>query len=314
MAEPDWYIRNELKLRHLHLLVVLDDMRSMGKVAAHTHVTQPAVSKALGEMEKGLGMKLFERTSRGILPTVFGECMVRHARTVLNELNQAADELRGLQTGALGRIHVGVLSNVIPALLPQSIALLKKRSPGTNVHLAEGSMDRLLPQLLLGELDLIIGRPVENHAVSDLGTKTLSEQPIVLITGPQHPLARRRTRLKWSDLEDYTWVLPPAGMLLRAPLERTFKRHGMPMPANFVEALSVQFVISYVQLSDAIATTTRDIAEHYQKQGQVSLLKFNFPRLVRPLGIAWNRRRPLSPSTALLIECLEEVSRAGAPG
>ena len=148
MAEPDWYIRNELKLRHLHLLVVLDDMRSMGKVAAHTHVTQPAVSKALGEMEKGLGMKLFERTSRGILPTVFGECMVRHARTVLNELNQAADELRGLKTGALGRIHVGVLSNVIPALLPQSIALLKKRSPGTNVHLAEGIMDRLLPQLL----------------------------------------------------------------------------------------------------------------------------------------------------------------------
>lgn len=160
----------------------------------------------------------------------------------------------------------------------------------------------------------MVGRPVENHAVSDLGTKTLSEQPIVLITGPQHPLARRRTRLKWSDLRDYTWVLPPAGMLLRAPLERTFKRHGMPMPANFVEALSVQFVISYVQLSDAIATTTKDIAEHYQKQGQVSLLKFNFPRLVRTLGIAWNKRRPLSPSTALLIECLEEVSRAGAPG
>src|SRR5690606_3916788 len=70
MAELDWYIRNELRLRHLHLLVVLDDLRSMGKVAAHIHVTQPAVSKALGEMEKGLGAKLFERTSRGILPTV----------------------------------------------------------------------------------------------------------------------------------------------------------------------------------------------------------------------------------------------------
>lgn len=312
MAEPGWYIRNELKLRHLHLLVALDDLRSMGKVAAHTHVTQPAVSKALGEMEKGLGMKLFERASRGIVPTVYGECLVRHARAVLNELHQAGDELRGLESGALGRITVGVLSNVIPALLPQSIALLNKRSPGINVHLAEGSMDRLLPRLLLGELDLIVGRPVENHAVSDLGTKTLSEQAIVLVTGPQHPLARRRA-LKWPDLRDYTWVLPPAGMLLRAPLERTFKRHGMPMPANYVEALSVQFVVSYLQLSEAIATTTRDIAEHYRRQGQLSVLKFNFPRLVRPLGIAWNRRRPLSPSTRLLIDCLEEVSRSGAP-
>lgn len=102
-------------------------------------------------------------------------------------------------------------------------------------------------------------------------------------------------------------MLPSSEGLLHEPLERTFEQHGFSMPANFVEALSVQFVIAYLQLTESIATMTRDIADHYRQQGQLALLPFNFPKLMRPLGIVWNKHRAQPPALELFIACLEEA-------
>ena len=71
MAQFDAYIRTSFKPRHLRLLVALDEIRHLGKAAASINVSQPAVSKALGELERGLELKLFERTARGVHPTAF---------------------------------------------------------------------------------------------------------------------------------------------------------------------------------------------------------------------------------------------------
>jgi DNA-binding transcriptional LysR family regulator len=311
MAQLDRYMRTRLKPRHLQLLVALDDLRHVGKVAAYANVSQPAVSKTLGELEKGLGVKLFELTARGLVPTAYGECLVRHARGVLNGLTEAREELRGLVSGASTRISVGVHPGAVPALLPRGLALLKKRSPKTNVLLREGTMATLLPQLLLGELDLIVGRVAGTPLRRDVGEKVLSEEPVVLVTGPEHALAKRK-RLHWPDLTEYTWVLPPVGSLLREPLERMFERHAVPMPANYIETLSVQFVSAFLQLTDAIATMARDVASHYQRLGQMAILKLDFPTLVRPMGITWNRQHPLSSSAKLLIDCLGEVGKRAA--
>lgn len=310
MVELDRYLRTQLKPRHLQLLVALDNLRNLGKVAAYVHVTQPAVSKTLAQLERGVGVKLFERTARGVVPTVYGECLIRHARSLLQGLAQAREELRGLASGASARLTVGVLPGALPALLPQALAQLKQRAPGTNVLLREGTMEALLPQLLLRELDLIVGRVAGMPAMRDLGEKILLEEPVVVVAGPQHPLARR-WRLRWSDLEAYTWVLPPVGSLLREPLERMFERQGVPLPARYVETLSVEFIATFLQLTDAIATMARDVAAHYVRLRQMTILKVDFPALIRPLGVTWNRQRPLSPSAKLLIECLEKVAAPG---
>src|SRR5687768_7587536 len=133
MARIDWYLRASLKPRHLHLVVALDDYRSVGKVAASMNITQPAVSKALSELERGLEVKLFERTARGMHPTIYGECLIRHARSVLADLTEARDELRGLMSGASGTVRIGALFTAVHSFLPPGVALLKKRSPETNV-------------------------------------------------------------------------------------------------------------------------------------------------------------------------------------
>jgi DNA-binding transcriptional LysR family regulator len=104
--------------------------------------------------------------------------------------------------------------------------------------------------------------------------------------------------------------LPPVDGLLRELFECTLESHRMAMPNDYVEAVSVDFVISYLQSSNTIATAARDIAEHYQRLGQATILNFDFPKMIRVLAMAWNRPRPLSRSTIALMECLAEVVKA----
>ena len=309
MAQLDWFIRANLKPRHLQLLVAMDDYRSLGRVAENVNVTQPAVSKTLGELERGLGVKLFERNSRGIRPTIYGECLVRHARNVLSNLNIARDELRELVSGSKGSTHIGALPAAMPALLPTSLALLKQRSPLTSVMVRESTMETLLPELRQGTLDLLVGTLAPNRAATDLNEKILSEDPVVLVSGVHHPLTDRK-RLHWSDLADYPWVLPPVGSLKREPLEAAFERHGVPMPQNRIETASVHMIRIYLQLTDSIAVLAGGVAKHYQALGLISILPLELPKMLRPVGMMWSRHRPLSPSTKLMMQCLEEATRS----
>jgi len=312
MAQLDWYIRANLKPRHLQMLVSLDDFRNVGRVAASLNVTQPAVSKALAELERGLGLSLFERTARGVNPTAYGECMIRHARSVLGDLAQARDELRDLMQGASGKAAVGALPAAAPALLPRAVALLKQRAPGTTIFIREGTMDTLLPELRAGKLDVIVGTLPHNGAGRDLDEKILFEERTTVVAGRSHPLAKLR-KLNWPELGNYPWVLPPAGSLLREPLEDAFQRNGVPIPNNSIESLSVHVIVMYLQVSSALACLSREVARHYEELGLIAILPLELPKLVRPVGMTWSRARALSPSATLMMQCLEETAPRRKP-
>lgn len=312
MIQIDSYVRTSFKPRHLQLLVALDEIRHLGKVAASINVTQPAVSKALAELERGLGLKLFERTARGVYPTAYGECMIRHARAMLSELAQARDELRGLVTGSSGSIRVGVLATAALELLPRSLAQFKTQRPTMTVLVREGTVEVLLPELVLGNLDLIVGRLPSGRIMHGLGEKTLMEEGVSLVAGRHHPLARRR-RLRWSDLALYPWVLPPVNTLLREPLERAFEDHGLPMPADRIETLSVHVIRAYLHHTNAIAALATDVSRYYEALGLLAILPMDLPKLVRPVGVIWNRHRPITPGIQVLIQCLEDVARRVRP-
>jgi len=305
MAQIDWYLQVNLKARHLRLITALYDYGNLKQVAESSHVTVPAVSKALAELEKGLGLELFTRTAQGLRPTVYGECLVRHARTLLTELHQARDELKAISSGAEGKVHIGAFPAATSMLLPQAIAVLKERSPRTNVLVTEGTAQTLLPELWQGRLDLVVGRLPLRAAADGFEEKELLEDPVRLMTRRQHPLAKRK-RLKWSDLGDYPWILPPAGTILRAPLERTLEQHGVALPNNYVETLSIHLTRAYLLVSDAIAVMAGAVAADAEES--LTVLPLSFPHLMRPRGVLWNKNRGLTPGAELMIDCLEKAA------
>ncbi len=308
MAQLDWYIRANLKPRHLQLLVALDDLRHLGKVAASLHVTQPAVSLALGELERGLGFKLFDRTARGVHPNAYGVCLIHHAREMLRTLAQARDELRALRSGAAGKTTLGALPAMTPALVPKSLALLKQQAPLTTVAVHEGAMETLLPELRRGTLDLIVGRLLPRHQADDLAELALFEQASTVVVGRQHPLAGHSAPT-WQDLADQPWVLPPVGALPREPLEAVFQAQGLAMPNNCIETLSVHVIVTYLQELPAVGVLSHSVARHYRDLGLLAILPLTLPDVLRPIGLTWSRQRPFTPATTELMRCIEQACR-----
>ncbi|WP_238812782.1 LysR substrate-binding domain-containing protein [Paraburkholderia sp. SG-MS1] len=285
---------------------MLEDLGSLKKVAEATHVTLPAVSRALAELERGLGLDLFTRTPQGIRPTVYGECLIRHARNILTDVQQVRDELNSLYNGSGGKINIGVYPASSSVLTPKALLLLKQRSPNTNAQVIEGTRPLLLPQLWEGKIDLIVGRLPAVPPSSGFDEKPLLEERLVVVTGPQHPLAKRK-RLQWADLEPYPWVLPPHASQIREPFERILGKQGLEFQRNYIETMSVQVARSYLYCSDAISILATTAAR--DKFQPLAILPLALPPMLRATGMMWNRNRPFSAATKLMMDCLEDAAR-----
>ncbi|NKJ51227.1 hypothetical protein CIC12_31810 [Burkholderia sp. SG-MS1] len=309
MGQLDWYLNVNLKVRHLRLLVAVYDFRNLRQVASNSFITVPAVSKALGDIERALGVKLFERTANGLRPTAYGESVVRHARIVLSTLNQTAEEIKALQNGSAGKVYVGTSPIMVSTIMPKALTLLKQDTPHTNVEIRENRMSALVQELQRGDLDLIVGRLPSKSDTVGLREQVLLTPHTKLVTSPRHPLAGK-TKVQWSDLQDFPWVLPPVGSLLREPIENALARHGLLMPSNYIETLSPHLIRAYLQFNNAIALHTGDALHSHADVGPISALPIDLNLVTRPLGALWQSDKPLAPSAMLLLRCLEQVCSA----
>ncbi|NDY83070.1 LysR family transcriptional regulator [Orrella sp. NBD-18] len=305
MAQIDRALRSNIKLRHLQLVVALDEFRHLGRTSEFLAVTQPAVSKMLSEVEEMLGIQLFDRSRRGTEPTPAGVSLIRFARSVLAEYERTRDEISALEKGVAGRTRVGFMVVAMPTLLTPAIARLKSESAAATILLEEGDLTHLLPKLRIGELDLFVGRLEPGYASPDLLTETLYEEPMCLVAKPDHPLISKKS-IFWKDLTESRFVVPPPWASLRVKLEQQFFRHGLQPPEDVIETASFLGQITIVREQSAIALMARSVAEHFSTQGFIKQIKLNVDIDVPPVGMITVRGRQLTPITQRLIEILRD--------
>lgn len=307
MADIDRVLRSNLKLRHLQLLVALDQFRHLGRAAEFLALTQPAVSKTLAEIERLFDLALFTRSTRGTEPTAYGASVVRFARSVLADFDRTRDEIAAVASGAAGRVRVGAMVVATPVLLAQAVARLKARSAQTTVLVEEGDLTRLLPRLRLGELDLFVGRLEPGYAAPDLETEALYPEPMCLVVRPGHPLAAQR-RVAWPALARLPWVMPPPWASSRVKLHQMFYKHRHDPPVDVVETASFLAALTFVQSRDAVAFWARSVARHHQGLGLVQVLDTAVPIELPPVGLITLRGRGLPPAARALVEALRGVA------
>jgi len=308
MARLDWYIRANLKPRHLQLLVGLDELRHVGRVAELLNISQPAVSKALAEIERGVGLTLFDRSRRGLVPTVYGESMIRLSRAMLHSLDVAGDELRMLQTGASGRVRVGVLPVAAPVLVPRAVMRVQEVAPLSVVVLHEGTADRLLPMLREGQVDLMVGALPPVSASSGLHLEVLHPgEGVTLVCGVQHPLARRR-RVTVDDIRGYPLVIPPRGTIFRDAVERVMEEWDIATQLAQIESGSITATNTLLRETQAVSFHSPHLAQHYTRLGWLHELPLPLPSMSVPIGCAWLRDLRLDSIALTLVEALRQVA------
>lgn len=254
---PDYLVRR-LRLRHLELLVALADQGTMRAAATRLHLSQPALSKMLGELEAGFGVRLFERSPQGLSPNALGEAVTYRARVMLGELARSKDEVDALRTGAEGVLRIGTLS--VTAAVPQALVHLRDGVPGARVQIQEGRVREMIQRLLDGELDCVFGAITPEVLTSGLlallRPEVLLEDELCVLCAADHPLARTR-KLRWGDLHGRAWVAPPKDTLVRQALMTAFLNEGLEPPEPAIEVLSSVTVSSVLRLDPALLGAVR---------------------------------------------------------
>ena len=302
------WITRKFRLRHLELIAELYDCRSILKASRRLSLTQPTVTKALQDVESTLGVRLFERSNRGLEPTPYGEIFARHAKIVLAQLRHAAEELEGLRAGYSGRVTVGTLLAASASILPDAIALLKKQRPGVAISVVVGTYDILMPSLLVGDLDMVLGRlPAEGRSRA-LVYEEFYAEPICIVTRRGHPLARKR-RLSLRDLANEAWLLPLPETALRRQIERAFVDAGAPLPRNVIESVSILTNRALLRKSDSIGVMPYHVALDDVEHGLLAILPVKLKSIQSPVGAILRAPGTLPPAASALLECLRVVGK-----
>lgn len=306
MAKIDHYLRSNLKLRHLQLLVTLDEMRHIGKVANYLNVTQPAISKTLADFEEGLNIKLFDRTTRGMLPTEAGVCLVKYAKKILNEIASARDDLVAISEGRATRIAIGLLPAVSLSILPNFIARVENEMVSTSINAREGSSDVLISLLRTGELDVMIGNLAAKPLGIEFRTKHLYKDPIVVVVKKGHPLVTKQD-LVWTDLSEFPMVLPPEFATTRIVIEEFLLCHQVNLSKRYVESLSTLTNIGVLLATESIGFLSFQLADYFKKANLVDILPLRMKNIYIDIGLVWYTERTLTPSQLNIISMLEDT-------
>lgn len=277
------------RLRQLQLLVALQQCGSVLQAAASLHMSQSAATQALAEMERILGVRLFERHARGIRPTLAGQTLVDTARGVLAALEEAAESLAAIRRGAAAALRLGATPAATQAILSPLLAEFYKTQPRVHIDVQEDSSQRLLPLLLNGGLDAVFCREPVLLPASYVFKPLQPDEPVIMAS-TRHPLAKRRG-IALSALKDSRWVLPTATIAVREIFEREVLA-ALPDALQFpVSTVSLPVFASLLNQPDAVALVPQSIAPVLPSGAQLCQLDVQLSSPLPPLGVVHRREQ-----------------------
>ncbi|WP_399682708.1 LysR family transcriptional regulator [Xenophilus sp.] len=278
-AELQRALLSRLKLRQLALLQAIDRHRTLGRVAAEMQLSQPAITKALHEVEDIFGSTLFDRTSRGLVPTAAGDAVLHYARRWLAELEATTRVLTSLEAGRGGRLRLGLTQQVPQRLMSAALTHLLGRSPRISVMAREATTDELVAGLLARELDCAIGRSYDGDA-SGLVQEAIYEQEPCLVVGAKNVKRLSRGPLDWARLAQLDWILPPPNTPMRRTYNAIFVGAGVQPPLPILETNAVRSMETVLrQEPNAITIFARDVVAEMEQAGHWAAL---------PYRLSWN--------------------------
>jgi DNA-binding transcriptional LysR family regulator len=305
---PNWFLRARLKTRQLLLLIALDERRNIHRAAEELHMTQPAASKQLKDLEDMLDVQLFDRLPRGMEPTIYGETMIRHARMALTSLSLAHEDIVALKAGLAGQVEVGTIMSPGMALLPRAISRVKQQAPLLRIGVQMEASNILLERLQHGALDFMIGRILDKEDKAGLQYEELAEEQVSAVARVGHPMLTAQG-LELKDISRSAWILPPQGSILRHRCDLMFRRAGLEPPVNVVDTTSQLLITTLLQQTDFLHAMPSEVARYYESLNILSILPIDLPCKMDAFGIITQRGHLLSPAADALLAAVRAAAQ-----
>ena len=297
-----------LKLRQLRLLVAVGRHGNIQNAARELGISQPAATKMIQDLELDFEVKLFSRTNRGVIPTVFGETMIKHGKLIFAQVSNAAQELDDLNEGNSGRVVIGTLLAASTGLLPVAIDILLADRPKVAIKISEGTNEVLMPALLSGEIDLVVGRLPSHRHRDKIKQEKLFEDRILAVVGKQHPLAQTGP-VSFEQIKPFGWILPPLETSLRRQVDHFFISQQQYIPSLAIESVSYLTNRALLQSRDLIGFMPAEVIAQDLENGNLSQLEWDVPFGRGPIGISYRDDTSLSPAGHAFKQALHQAAQ-----
>lgn len=302
-----------MEVRELVYFAEVVERASIKRAAEAIGISQPSLSKCMRLLESRLGVRLLERSTRGVKPTMCGEALYVRAKSVAAEVARAKVEIEALSGANAGMLSVGVLPTQAATLLPLAAIGLENAQPRLRLRVVEKSREDLLSGLRRGDFDLIISVIESAARVPDLCQLPLVHDRPTAIIRWEHPVAARKN-IRLTDLLPYPWILPPADSHRRDSIEKMFKEIGVSLSTGMIECRSVSFLKTVVMHSNHVGILPNN-APTLEEDAQLirSVTLTNIPA-EREIGVLYRSEYPLSGGArALVRELRKSARRKGGP-
>jgi DNA-binding transcriptional LysR family regulator len=300
-------IGRRLKLRDLHIVMSVAQHRSMGKAAARLAISQPAISKAIAEVEHTLKVRLFDRTSSGVEPTAYGHALIKWGNAAFDDLRQGVKEIEHLADPSSGELRLGCTEPMSSGFVPAIVDRLLRKYPKLTFHVTQADPATLQARSLQSrEIELAIGRIPEGLSGEEISVEVLFEEPVFVASGRTNPLTRRR-KVGLAELSDKYWSLPPQDAIAHSVLAAAYHAAKLPMPRFTVLTYSLQFHYALMATGRYIGVVPGSMLHFAQRHG-LAVLRVDARLRPGPAGIVTLKNRTLSPVAQLFIATARELA------
>jgi DNA-binding transcriptional LysR family regulator len=307
----EWESRlgRRLRVRDLYILSTVVKTGGMAKAARQLAMTQPSVSAAIGNLEHMLGVRLLDRSPRGIEPTIYAEAMLKRSHAVFDELKQSVKDVESLADPATGELRIGCTEPTCATVLPRFIEPFSKKYPRVVVHVHDVPPPAIEnPGLRDRKFDVVFARrpapQLGGRITDDLNLEDLFDDPLIIAAGLRNPWARRR-KIDLAELIDEPWILPPPNSWNYIHLAEACRACGLAMPAARLSSFSMHLANHFVANGPFLTAHAKSVARF------CSMKELPVELPVRPwlLTMVTLKNRTLGPIVERFIECAREVAK-----
>lgn len=299
-----------IRLRHIRTFLEVARERGVGRAAGALHVSQPAVTKTVRELEDLVGVPLFHREGRRIRLTAAGEVLLPYAGQVLSAIRRGIESVTADGSGPL--VRIGALPTVSARIMPSAVAALTREPPAARLRIVTGENAVLLEQLRSGALDIVVGRLAEPERMTGLSFEHLYSERVVLVVRPGHPLLADDGELP-GGLTDFPVLMPPPGSAIRPLVERFLLARAIALPRTIVETVSDSFGRRFVQTENAVWLISEGVVTHELAAGTLASLPLDTDDTRGPVGLTMRTGRDVQPGLERIAAAIRAAAAQPGP-
>ncbi|MFZ4833315.1 LysR family transcriptional regulator [Rouxiella sp. Mn2063] len=293
-------------VRHFRLTIALFEYGSVLHASRALNISQPTASKLLQDLEEAIGAQLFIRNRRGVTPTELGRAFVDRSRMVLAQLEHVSQAIDALGKGHAGRVTIGTMLTGSSYLVPAAIARLWLSRPNIRIKIVEGVSGELIPRLISGELDFLVGRLSDISSSSVVLQEALFSENAIIVARRGHPLAER-PEATLEELAHEPWLLPSSETTLRKQFDNIFYKENIDPPHASIETVSFFNSLWLLKSTDLLGMLPQSVVFDAAHSGDLVRLPAFEPLILEQIGISRLAGVSLSPAATALVNALRDA-------